>query len=255
MGKHKDLKGQIVMARRLGQSISKTAALVGCSRSAVVSIYQKWSKEGTVVNRRQGHGRPRFIDARGERRLARVVRSNRRTTVAQIAQEVNAGSDRKVSEYTVHHSLLRMGLHSRRPVRVPMLTCASLTWGTHGTRMHYGKRQAGGGSVMLWAMFCWETLGPKPNPEQMTVMSSTRNAHKRLHNRRLATCSEKVAGGVNGALGSMVTLHTCFSKKYATASYSANETNASYREIGCHCSCRNIVDINPIKIDVKTAYI
>ena len=23
-----------------------------------------------------------------------------------------------------------------------------------------GRSQAGGGSVMLWAMFCWETLGP-----------------------------------------------------------------------------------------------
>ena len=23
-----------------------------------------------------------------------------------------------------------------------------------------GRRQAGGGSVMLWAMFCWKTLGP-----------------------------------------------------------------------------------------------
>ena len=23
-----------------------------------------------------------------------------------------------------------------------------------------GRRQASGGSVMLWAMFCWETLGP-----------------------------------------------------------------------------------------------
>ncbi|ROL52875.1 Spectrin beta chain, non-erythrocytic 1 [Anabarilius grahami] len=126
MGKHKNLsefdKGQIVMARRQGQSISKTAALVGCSRSAVVSIYQKWSMEGTVVNRLQGHGRPRLINARGERRLVRVFRSNRRATVAQIAQEVNAGFDRKGSEYTEHHSLLRMGLHSRRPVRVPMLT-------------------------------------------------------------------------------------------------------------------------------------
>ncbi|ROI60076.1 Adhesion G protein-coupled receptor E4 [Anabarilius grahami] len=104
---------------RLGQSISKTAALVGCSRSAVVSIYQKCSKEGTVVNRRQGHGRVRLIDSR---RLTRVVRSIRRATGAQIAQEVNAGSDRKVSEYIVHHSLLRMELHSRRPVRVPMLS-------------------------------------------------------------------------------------------------------------------------------------
>ncbi|KAK3539531.1 hypothetical protein QTP70_009933 [Hemibagrus guttatus] len=106
MDKRKDLsefdqKGQIVMARPLDQNISKTAALVGCSRSAVVSIYQKWSKEGTVVNRRQGHGRSRHIDARMERRLARVVRSNRRATVAQIAEEVNAGSDRKGSEYTV----------------------------------------------------------------------------------------------------------------------------------------------------------
>ncbi|KAK3549760.1 hypothetical protein QTP86_007759 [Hemibagrus guttatus] len=110
------------MTRPLDQSISKTAALVGCFRSAVVSIYQKWSKEGTVVNRRQGHGRPRLIDARGERRLARLVRSNRRATVAQIAEEVNAGSDRKVSEYTVYHSLLRMGPQSHRPVRVPMLT-------------------------------------------------------------------------------------------------------------------------------------
>ncbi|KAK3519074.1 hypothetical protein QTP70_016347, partial [Hemibagrus guttatus] len=62
-------------------------------------------KEGTVVTRRQGHGRPRFTDARGERRLARVVRSNRRATVAQIVEEVNAGSDRKVSEYTVHDGL------------------------------------------------------------------------------------------------------------------------------------------------------
>ncbi|KAK3512582.1 hypothetical protein QTP70_017230, partial [Hemibagrus guttatus] len=45
MGKSKDLsefdQGQIVMARRPEQSISKTAALVGCSRAAVVSFYQK----------------------------------------------------------------------------------------------------------------------------------------------------------------------------------------------------------------------
>ena len=55
MGQRKDLserdQGQTVMARRLGRRISRTAGLVGCSRSAVVSIYQKWSKEGAVVNR------------------------------------------------------------------------------------------------------------------------------------------------------------------------------------------------------------
>ncbi|KAK3505544.1 hypothetical protein QTP70_020619, partial [Hemibagrus guttatus] len=49
-------------------------------------------KEGTVVKQQQGHGLPRLIE---EQRLARVVRSNRRATVAQIAEEVNAGSERK----------------------------------------------------------------------------------------------------------------------------------------------------------------
>ena len=156
-----------------------------------------------MVNRRQGHGRPRLTDARGEQRLACVVRSNRRATVAQIAQEINAGSDRKVSENTVHRSLLRMGLHSCRPVRVPMLTPVHRrkhqqwarehqNWTTEQWKkvawsdesrflLHHvdgrvrvrrlpgehmapgctmGRRQAGGGSVMFWAMFCWETLGP-----------------------------------------------------------------------------------------------
>ncbi|KAK3515477.1 hypothetical protein QTP70_022998 [Hemibagrus guttatus] len=52
------------------------------------------------MNQRQGHGWSRLIDGRVERRLARVIRSNRQATVVQIAEEVNAGSDRKVSEYT-----------------------------------------------------------------------------------------------------------------------------------------------------------
>ncbi|KAK3515113.1 hypothetical protein QTP70_007020 [Hemibagrus guttatus] len=43
------------------------------------------------------------MDNQHGRRLARVVRSNRRATVTQIAEEVNAGSDRKGSEYTVQN--------------------------------------------------------------------------------------------------------------------------------------------------------
>ncbi|ROL55574.1 Ras-specific guanine nucleotide-releasing factor RalGPS2 [Anabarilius grahami] len=80
-------------------------------------------------------------------RLNRVVRSNRRTIVAQIAQEVNAGSDRKVSEYTVHHSLLRMGLHSRRPVRVPMLT-----------PVHCRKRQQWAHEFQNWTTEQWKKV-------------------------------------------------------------------------------------------------
>lgn len=204
MGKSKDLsdfdKGQIVMARRLGQSISQTAGLVGCSRCAVVSTYKKWTKEGQPVNRRQGHGRPRLIDALAERRVAHLVESNSKATVAEIAEKFNAACDQQVSEHTVHRSLLRMGLRRRRMVKVPSVHHQSrLQWaqeyqdwtidqwkkvawsGEAHFLLHNAdgelfvhrlteeemaagctreSGEAGGGSVALWAVFCWETLGP-----------------------------------------------------------------------------------------------
>lgn len=94
MGKHKDLsefgKGQTVMARRLGQSFSKTAVLVGCSRSALVSI--SWILFSFT-----------YVDGQ---------------------------------------------VHVRRlPGELIAPECTM------------ERRQARAGSVMLWAMFYWETLG------------------------------------------------------------------------------------------------
>lgn len=57
-----------------------------------------------------------------EGRLAHVVWTQRRVTVAQTAEKVNSGSDRKVSEFTEHCSLLCVAVHSRRPVRMATLT-------------------------------------------------------------------------------------------------------------------------------------
>ncbi|XP_053319803.1 olfactory receptor 1052-like [Spea bombifrons] len=71
-------------------------------------------KSGKLVT---GSGQLRIIDACREGRLVRVLKSNRRASVAQIADKVTAGSDRKASKHTEHCSLLRMGLGSRRPVR------------------------------------------------------------------------------------------------------------------------------------------
>ena len=116
------------------------------------------------------HGWTRLINAHMERRLAHVVRSNRRATVAQIAKEVNAGSGRRVSEYIMHRSLLCMGLHSCRPVpwtpapTIGHLSILNQPWRNgrrwpgvmnhvffyivrvsvrpHGTRVHYGTEQS-----------------------------------------------------------------------------------------------------------------
>ncbi|GBN23094.1 hypothetical protein AVEN_69295-1 [Araneus ventricosus] len=93
MGKTADLsefeRGQIVMARRLATSITETARLISCSRSAIVSIHAKWINDGDTNSRRQGVGRPRVIKEKGRRRLSRLVKQNRRQRVAQLTTQYN----------------------------------------------------------------------------------------------------------------------------------------------------------------------
>lgn len=73
---------QIVMAWQLGQSIFKTAGLVGRSWSAAVHTCQKCSKK--KKKQWQSHGPLRLIGAHGESRLALVVHSHKRAIVALI---------------------------------------------------------------------------------------------------------------------------------------------------------------------------
>lgn len=56
------------------------------AQNAVISNYQKCSKEGQLVNQQWGHGCPRLIDAHGEWQIAHLVWSLKRATVAQIAK-------------------------------------------------------------------------------------------------------------------------------------------------------------------------
>ncbi|GBN63496.1 hypothetical protein AVEN_148374-1 [Araneus ventricosus] len=126
MGKAAELsefdRWQMVMARRLGTSITETARLVGCSRPAVVSIHTKWINDGDTSSKRQGVNRPRVFKKRGCRRVSRLEKQNQRQTVAQLTAQYNAGPRASVSEHTVQLTLLDMGLCSRRPTRVSLLT-------------------------------------------------------------------------------------------------------------------------------------
>lgn len=103
MGKHKDLsnfdKDQIVMARRLGQSISKTSVVVGCSWSAVVRMYLKVFQGGKKL----ATGSLLHMENKGF-----PVNPYRR---AQIAEKGNAGSDKKVLEHNAFQ-FMSMGLSS-----------------------------------------------------------------------------------------------------------------------------------------------
>ncbi|GFS65721.1 transposable element Tcb1 transposase [Trichonephila clavipes] len=126
MGKAADLsdfdRGQIVMVRRLGASISETARVVGCSRSIVVSTYAKGMDDCETSSRRHGAGCPHANKEKRYRRLPRMVKQNLSQTVAQLTAQYNVGLCRTVSKHTVQRTLLDMELRCKRPTRVPLLT-------------------------------------------------------------------------------------------------------------------------------------
>ena len=69
---------------------------------------------------------------------------NRYQTVAQLTAQYNAspGTSVSVSQHTVQHLLLDMGLHSRRLIRVPLLTqilsSTTPTVSPEASRLNYG---------------------------------------------------------------------------------------------------------------------
>ncbi|GBO01956.1 hypothetical protein AVEN_232315-1 [Araneus ventricosus] len=76
----------IIGFRAKGGSISETANFANCPRAAVVKAYRAW-QHGTILNQRRGTcSAARPIEDRGERRIRRCVRANRRATVERLAE-------------------------------------------------------------------------------------------------------------------------------------------------------------------------
>ncbi len=55
-----------------------------------------------------------------QRRMCRLVRDDRKTTVTQINTRYNQDLQNAISEHTTHRTLKQMGSSSRRPHRVPL---------------------------------------------------------------------------------------------------------------------------------------
>lgn len=85
--RHKDLsvfdKSQIVVARRLSQSILETARFGWCPQSAVVNMYRQLSEERHTKNQWQGFRSPRFGDLWGQRRSSCLGQIDKSATVAE----------------------------------------------------------------------------------------------------------------------------------------------------------------------------
>ncbi len=81
-------------------------------------------------------GRKCLVDVRGQRRMGRLVRDDRKTTVTQITTRYNQDLQNTISEHTTRRTLKQMGSSSRRPQRVPLLSDKNSTRRIQFTQTH-----------------------------------------------------------------------------------------------------------------------
>ncbi len=149
-----------------------------------------------ISSERQLCGRKCLSDVRGQRRMGRLVRDDRKAT------RYNQGMQNTISERTTRWTLEQMGYSSRRPHRVLILSAKNRKRRLQFTQVHQNWTiedwknawsdeswfllqysdgrvriwrkehesmdpsflvstvQAGGGGVMVWGIFSWHTLDP-----------------------------------------------------------------------------------------------
>ncbi len=89
---------------------------------AISKGLQRMVRKRENIQWQQLCGRKCLVDVRGQRRMDRLVRDDRKATITQITTRYNQGLQNTISEHTTRLTLKQMGSSSRRPHRVSLLS-------------------------------------------------------------------------------------------------------------------------------------
>ncbi|CAB5368292.1 unnamed protein product [Rhizophagus irregularis] len=115
-------KGGIIAAKKLGHTDSKTAEVVGCSRSSVQRVWKSYESEELSKKRT---GRPKTLTESEHKLLKRSVIRNKKTrrqTLSQIRLNYVNKTNKTASTQTIRKELAKENLHSRIPHFSPLIS-------------------------------------------------------------------------------------------------------------------------------------
>ena len=121
MGKHLDFdqKTKILLLNTKLVGPSAIAKTMKLPKSTIINFINRYEITGTVYNNYKAN-KPKKIDDRMARRLARVAIANRRATTQKLKELLELDCDLK----TIRNSLKKSGIRARRPLKKPGLNKA-----------------------------------------------------------------------------------------------------------------------------------
>ncbi|GBO33698.1 hypothetical protein AVEN_67242-1 [Araneus ventricosus] len=111
-------RGMIFGALLAGAPVSRTANLMGVSRTTVSRVMPAYTKLGKVASAKHNSGQKSKLTDRDRRALKRIVARKRKTTLPQITTEMNTHLQNPVSTKSIQREL-HAAIHGR--VAIPKL--------------------------------------------------------------------------------------------------------------------------------------